>query len=88
MGVLVRHLPVNSALAIALNDGQPPWTRIHDLLADLWVVLVRANSEKDSLPEDFDHPFRAEMTARAKTEHKRALKQEFERRKAAYRRSA
>ncbi|WP_237082686.1 hypothetical protein [Mycobacteroides abscessus] len=57
------------------------WSQTDHLLADLWVVLVRANSEKGSLPEDFDHPVRAEMTARARAEHKRALQEEFKQRK-------
>lgn len=53
-------------------------------MADLWAVFVRANSEKGSLPDDFDHPVRAEMTARVKAEHKRVLKDKFEQRKSRY----
>lgn len=69
-------------MATALNGGQPIWTPTDHLLADLWVVLVRANSEKGSLPDDFDHPVRAEITAKAVAEHKKALKELYLKRKA------
>ncbi|MDD7812626.1 hypothetical protein PP713_08665 [Mycobacterium sp. CSUR Q5927] len=70
---------------MAALTGQPRWNTL-DLLADLWVILVRANSEKGSLPDDFDHPVRAEMTAKAKAAHKQQLKDEFQQRKNAYKR--
>lgn len=82
LGVLVRQLPATSRLVKALT-GQPRWNTL-DLLADLWVMLVRTNSEKGSLSDDFDHPVRAEMTAAAVAVHKKALKEEFMRRKNAY----
>ncbi|WP_234821553.1 hypothetical protein [Mycolicibacter virginiensis] len=45
---------------------------------------MRTNSEKGALSDDFDHPVRAEMTAAAVAAHKKALKEEFMRRKNAY----
>ncbi len=68
-----------------MNGPGPGWTTL-DLLADLWAVTVRASSEKGSLPDDFDHPVRAEMAAKAKAEHKQALKERYLKRKAARRR--
>lgn len=68
----------------SLNGGRPMWGPTEDLLADMWTLTVRVNSEKGSLPDDFDHPVRAEMTARALAEHKRALKEKFEQLKNAY----
>lgn len=67
----------------ALTDRPDRWS-VEDLLADLWALEVRANSEKGSLPDDFDHPVRAEMTVKVIAEHKKALKEEFQRRKSAY----
>ncbi|OMC04716.1 hypothetical protein A5733_21105 [Mycobacterium sp. NS-7484] len=78
LGVLVRQLPPESALVRSIYG--PGWAAV-DLLADLWTVTVQANSEKGSLPDDFDHPVRARMTAEAKSERKRALKEEYLRRK-------
>ncbi|MGV0627210.1 hypothetical protein [Mycolicibacter minnesotensis] len=67
----------------ALTDRPAQWD-IEDLLADLWVLIVRVNSEKGSLADDFDHPVRVAMMAKAKAAHKAALKEEFRRRKNAY----
>lgn len=75
---------MKSRLATALNGGQPIFDTTDHLLADLWALIVRVNSEKGSLPDDFDHPRRAEMTAKVFAEHKRALKEEFQQRKNAY----
>lgn len=83
LGVLIRQLPVESALVRALHPVMQRWTPT-DLLADVWAVLVLANSEKGSLPDDFDHPVRAEMVTEAKAEHKRQLKEDFKQRKGAY----
>jgi hypothetical protein len=80
LGVLVRRLPATSELVKSIYG--PGFTTV-DLLADLWAVTVKANSEKGSLPEDFDHPARARMTAQAKAEHMRALKEKYMRRKRA-----
>jgi len=76
--VLIRHLPRESALVSALNDGQPVWSSTEHLLADIWTLLVRANSEKGSVAEEFDHPVRAEISAKAKADAKRSLKVLFE----------
>lgn len=65
---------------IAIN-GEPGWSRIEHLLADLWALLVRVYSEKGSLADDFDHPVRAEMTAKAKAAAKQSLKELFLQRK-------
>jgi len=81
LGVLIRHLPRDSALVTARNGGQPMWSTIEHLLADIWALLVRAHAEKGSLPDDFDHPVRAEMTAQAKSAAKSALKSLFLQRK-------
>lgn len=83
--MLVRKLPTNSELVKALT-GQPGWNPT-DLLADLWVVQVRAHAAKDSLPDEFDHPVRAALTAKAKTEHKSVLKQRYMNRKSARRKA-
>lgn len=78
--MLIRHLPRDSALVIALN-GEPGWSRVEHLLADLWALLVRVNSEKGALADDFDHPVRAEMAAKAKAAAKQTLKELFLQRK-------
>lgn len=65
----------------ARNGGQPVWSSIEHLLADIWALLVRAHAEKGSLPDDFDHPVRAEMTTRARAAAKAALKSLFLQRK-------
>jgi hypothetical protein len=75
---------VHSALVTALNDGRPRWTDVENLLADLWALLARVNSEKGSLPDDFDHPVRAEMAAKARATAKKALKAMFRTRKNTY----
>ena len=57
------------------------WSSTEHLLADIWTLLVRANSEKGSVAEEFDHPVRAEISAKAKAASKRALKALFLKRK-------
>ncbi len=69
----------------ALTD-QPGWNPT-DLLADLWVVQVRANAPKGSLPDEYDHPVRAALVTKAKTEHKSGLKQRYMNRKSTRRKS-
>jgi hypothetical protein len=64
-----------------MNDGQPVMTLTDHLIADLWVVMVQANSAKDSLPKGFDHPRRAAMTAKAKAAGMLALKARYQQRK-------
>ncbi|WP_131814125.1 hypothetical protein [Mycolicibacterium fortuitum] len=78
IGVLVRQLPGESALVRSIYG--PGYSPV-DLLADLWTVTVQAHSETGSLPDDFDHPVRAKMTAEAKAEHMRSLKEKYLRRK-------
>ena len=80
----MRGLSEKSATATAVNGGIEVWSRIEHLLADIWVVLVQANTEKGSLPEDFDHPERAKMTAAAKATAKKSLKELFLQRKRRY----
>lgn len=76
LGVLIRYLPTDSTLVSALNDGQPMWGSVEHLLADLWALLVRANTPKDEAPaEPLDHPVRAEMTERALAAAKAELKE-------------
>ncbi|WP_157137498.1 hypothetical protein [Mycobacterium parascrofulaceum] len=45
-----------------------------DLLADVWVAIVRANSPKNSLPQDFDHPLRTTRSIAAKNRRAAELK--------------
>lgn len=73
LGVLVRQLPVESALVRALNGGQTPWGSLEHLVADLWAQQAGQ-----------DHPVRAEKALAARTEAKRALKAKFKQRKAKY----
>lgn len=83
LGVLIRGLPEDSRLVGTLTNRPGRWS-VKDLLADLWAITVQANSEKGSLPDNFDHPVRAEMTAKVVAAHKQELKEEFLRRKNAY----
>jgi hypothetical protein len=39
LSVLIRHLPDDSATAVAIN-GEPGWTRGEVLLADLWSAFT------------------------------------------------
>jgi hypothetical protein len=58
----------------AINDGQPPWSRTDNLLADLWALLVKVHSDPDKTPEVIDHPARAEQTAKQTARAKAELK--------------
>jgi hypothetical protein len=82
--VLIRHLPHDSALVTAINDGQPVWSSVEHLLADLWALLLRANSDPKKTPGNADHPVRAAMTAKTVAATKRQLKQRFLARKNTY----
>ncbi|MGH3725662.1 MAG: hypothetical protein ACRDUS_16255 [Mycobacterium sp.] len=84
LGVLVRQLPLRSRLMTALNDGQPRWTTVEHLLADIWAVLVKLLGDPDRVPDNIDHPVRAEMTAKAIALAKEALKAMFLKRKRGY----
>jgi hypothetical protein len=84
LGVLVRQLPVQSALVRSLNDGRPPWSVTDHLIADLWALAAKAHfGDKVG-----DHPMRAEMEAKARTNAKLAkvieLRTVFQNRKRAY----
>jgi hypothetical protein len=68
-------------LAVAFNDGKPVWSPTDHLLADLWVLQVRASSEKGSLPDEFDHPDRAAVTAKQRLKSKMATKAKYMERK-------
>lgn len=84
--VLVNHLPHNSALMRALNGGRPGWSVTDHLLADLWVLILRAITRGESTIED--HPVRAAMLEKAQAAAKLAsiaeLRERFTRRKRLY----
>lgn len=84
LAVLIRHLPHDSAVVTAINDGQPVWGSTEHLLADLWTLLLKANSDPKKTPDKLDHPVRAAMTAKAVAAAKQQLKQRFLARKNAY----
>jgi hypothetical protein len=77
LGVLVRQLPAESATVRAINDGQPPLSRVEQFIADLWSLWAKK-----------DHPVRAEMEAKARAAAKHArvseLRTKFENRKRTY----
>ena len=75
--MLIRQLPRDSALVTALNDGQPMWSSTEHLLADLWALLVRVNSDQKKTPDNLDHPIRAAATAKTISESKKKLKELF-----------
>ena len=54
------------------------------LLADLWALLLRANSDPKKTSDNTDHPVRAAMTAKAVAVKKKQLKQRFLARKNSY----
>lgn len=84
LGVYVRQLSAKSSLVRAMNDDVPPWTRLEHMLADLWALEAKAHFGNGV----GDHPVRAEMEAKARTNAKLArvieLRAVFERRKRAY----
>jgi hypothetical protein len=79
----MRQLPVESALVRALNDGRSPWGNTEHLIADLWSLTFKVHFGRVE-----DHPTRAAMEAKARTEAKQArvidLRATFERRKRTY----
>ena len=79
--MLIKHLPHNSALVRALNDGRPGFSPEAHLLADLWALWV--NSDPKKPPKD--HPVRAAMEAKARAAALMArlseLKADYEKRK-------
>lgn len=82
--MLVKHLPHDSATVTAINDGQPVWSSTDHLLADVWALLLKANSDPKKTPDKLDHPVRAAMTAKAVAVKKTQLKQRFLARKSDY----
>lgn len=86
LGVLIRQLPVESALVRALNDGRVPWGNLEHLIADHWALTLQINSGERARFRD--HPVRAEIQQKAHAEAKRArvidLKAKFEKRKQRY----
>lgn len=77
LGVLIRQLPHDSALATIECGGQPVWASTEHLLADLWAITVKAHSDPAKTPDNLDHPTRAAMTAKAVAESKKKLKELF-----------
>jgi len=53
------------------------WSITEHLLADLWALTVRVNSNPDKTPDNLDHPIRAEATAKVNAAAKQNLKEEF-----------
>lgn len=82
--MLIRHLPHDSSVVTAINDGQPVWSSVEHLLADLWALLLKANSDPKKMTDNVDHPVRSAMTAKAVAAKKKQLKQRFLARKTAY----
>ncbi|QLF84825.1 tail assembly chaperone [Gordonia phage BBQValindra] len=62
VAVLIAFLPPTSALAIATNGGQAPWSLTEYLLTDLWALQARQLAGRKA-PDA--HPWRAEITRRA-----------------------
>lgn len=83
--MLIHYLPRDSALVTALTDGEPPLSRIENLIADLWALQVKAYSDpgKDS-GTVVDHPVRAAITKKAVAAAKKATRALFVKRKSAY----
>ena len=46
LGVLVRQLPIESALVRALNGGETPWNRIEHLTADVWALWAKQDNPR------------------------------------------
>lgn len=61
LGLLIRHLPADSALVLAMNGGRPQWSLGDHLTADLWALQARK-----------DHPRRVAMEEKARTAMKQA----------------
>ena len=60
------------------------WSSTEHLLADVWALLLKVNSDPKKTPDKLDHPVRAAMTAKAVAASKQQLKQRFLERKNAY----
>ena len=81
--VLIRQLPIESALVRALNGGRTPWGDTEHLLADLWAQQANAGRGKGAAV--VDHPTRAKREAEAREKAKQVkvagLRAEYEARK-------
>jgi hypothetical protein len=53
------------------------WSSTEHLLADLWTLLVRVNSDQKKTPDNLDHPTRAAATAKHVAQSKKKLKELF-----------
>ena len=75
--MLIKHLPRESALVRALSQGEPPFSRLEHLVADVWALWARK-----------DHPVRAEIEEQRRRAEKLArvveLRTKFEQRKRIY----
>ena len=67
-----------------MNDGEPVWGYTEHLLADLWALLVKVNSDPKKVRDSLDHPAREAIAAKARAKQKRSLKELFLARKRAY----
>ena len=67
----------------ALNDGNEQFSMTDNLIADLWVLTLQANSnDPDKTPDD--HPQREAALATQRQEHAQRLKSKFDERKRHY----
>ncbi|HNP58109.1 MAG TPA: hypothetical protein PKG94_14285 [Gordonia sp. (in: high G+C Gram-positive bacteria)] len=67
-----------------MNHDRVPWSITDNLIADLWLVTVRANSDPEDVPDDYDHPVRYAMGEPERVERQRELRAKFEERKRRY----
>lgn len=77
LSLLVKHLPLESATLRELSDGEPPFSRLEGLIADVWALWAKK-----------DHPKRLAIESKAKQRAKNArvieLRTKFEKRKRTY----
>lgn len=67
----------------ALNDGNEQFSMTDNLIADLWVLTLQANSnDPDKTPDN--HPQREASLAAQREEHAQRLKAKFDERKRHY----
>ncbi|AZV00743.1 tail assembly chaperone [Gordonia phage Kiko] len=62
VAVLIKYLPPTSALALATNGGQAPWSLTEYLLSDIWALQARQLAGRRA-PDS--HPWRKAMLSRA-----------------------
>ncbi|AON97309.1 tail assembly chaperone [Gordonia phage Hedwig] len=61
IAVLIKYLPATSALALATNGGQAPWSLTEYLLSDIWALHARQIAGRRA-PDS--HPWRKAMMSR------------------------